>query len=87
MSINGKHIQLTLDQLKAGESALIMGFDDLVESRILELGLTLGTNVELAHIAPFGGSVAVRCRGTLIAMRQDIARQIFVQPLSLVKES
>jgi DtxR family Mn-dependent transcriptional regulator len=72
----------TLTQNQRGE---IVSLDDAVQGftrrRFLDLGLTPGTLIypELGNF--FGDPRAYRIRGTLIALRQDQAAQIWVKPM------
>jgi len=72
----------TLTQNQRGE---IVSLDDAVQGftrrRFLDLGLTPGTLIypELGNF--FGDPRAYRIRGTLIALRQDQAAQIWVKPI------
>jgi len=53
--------------------------DPALARRLLEMGLLEGSRVEVLHQAPFGGDpVAVRVRGTLIALRRNEANLIEV---------
>jgi ferrous iron transport protein A len=47
--------------------------------RVMEMGLVPGTRLRVAHIAPFGGTLAIEARGTLLALRVDDARSILVR--------
>jgi ferrous iron transport protein A len=47
--------------------------------RLLEMGLLEGAEVEVLHQAPFGGDpIAVRVRGSVIALRRNEANTIEV---------
>ena len=76
---------MSLSHLRPGTRAVIKNFthsnqgDGSLVQRLMEMGLTVGTPIEVAHLAPFGGAIAVRCRGTLIALRTIDASQIEVQ--------
>jgi Fe2+ transport system protein FeoA len=74
---------MTLSNLKPGAHAVISNFDSTnpLVIRMMEMGLTVGAKVEIAHVAPFGGSIAVRCRGTLIALRLTDAALVEVTAL------
>jgi Fe2+ transport system protein FeoA len=77
---------MSLSKLEPGSRAVIMDFirgsadgpGSLIQ-RMMEMGLTIGAEVEVAHRAPFGGGIAVRCRGTLIALRLTDAEKIQVR--------
>ncbi|SMB99898.1 ferrous iron transport protein A [Thermanaeromonas toyohensis ToBE] len=49
--------------------------------RLLELGFTPGTVVEVVRTSLVGDPVAYRIKGTTIALRKEQAALIFVQPL------
>ena len=58
----------------------IASVSDEVLNRLLEMGLIEGSSVEMLHEAPFGGDpIAVRTRGTLIALRRNEAACILVR--------
>lgn len=75
---------MSLNNLKPGARATITKFtgeDHELSTRLMEMGLTIGSQIELAYEAPFGGSIAVRCRGSLIALRTTDAAFIEVSAL------
>ena len=51
-------------------------------SRLLEMGLLVGTPVELVRFAPLGDPVEIKVRGYHLTLRKHEADLIFVQPLS-----
>lgn len=75
---------MSLAELRPGAHAVIKGFanregaDDLT-LRMMEMGLTIGSEIEVAYEAPFGGAIAVRSRGGLIALRTSDATLIEVE--------
>ena len=50
--------------------------------RLLEMGLLVGTPVELVRFAPLGDPVEIKVRGYHLTLRKHEADLIFVQPLS-----
>lgn len=75
---------MSLDTLKPGARAIIRSFyknEATVDLtlRMMEMGLTIGSEIEVAYEAPFGGTIAVRCRGGLIALRLEDASLIEVE--------
>lgn len=76
--------KLQLGKLSPGTKAIISkvgGEMDSVSviSRLLEMGFLEGSEVNIVHQAPFGGDpIAVRVRGTLIALRRSEANAIEV---------
>ena len=50
--------------------------------RLLEMGLLVGTNVQLVRFAPLGDPVEIKVRGYHLTLRRQEAEQIWVQPAS-----
>ncbi len=48
--------------------------------RLMEMGLLVGTAVELVRFAPLGDPVEIKVRGYNLTLRKHEAEQIFVQP-------
>ena len=49
-------------------------------NRLFELGFLHGAQVEITHVGPFGGSLlAIKVRGTTIALRRQEADHIEVE--------
>lgn len=48
--------------------------------RLVELGLRQGARVEVLRRAPFGGPLAVRVGGVLLALRSSHAGHLLVEP-------
>ena len=76
---------MQLAELRQNQHGEIIELDEAVQGftrrRFLDLGLTPGTTIypELGNF--FGDPRAYRVRGTLIALRQDQAAQIWVKPV------
>lgn len=71
--------KISLSDLQKGARAIIL---EGTSVRMMEMGMTTGTEIEFLHTAPFGGSIAIRCRSTVIAIRLEDAGRIFVEKLS-----
>ncbi|MBT3344277.1 MAG: metal-dependent transcriptional regulator [Gemmatimonadetes bacterium] len=73
-----------LSQLNPGQSGhvLRLGADchGLERRRLLDLGLVPGTQIAVERRAAMGDPTAYRVRGSLIALRQDLAQRILVEP-------
>ncbi len=75
---------IKLGELKKGILALIVkvGRSDTspeVVQRLLEMGFLEGSLLEILHEAPFGGDpLAIRVRGSLIALRRHEANVVEV---------
>ena len=50
--------------------------------RLMEMGLLVGTRVELVRFAPLGDPVEIRIRGYNLTLRKHEAEQILVEPNS-----
>ena len=50
--------------------------------RLMEMGLLVGTKVELVRFAPMGDPVEIKVRGYNLTLRKSEAEQILVQPVS-----
>ena len=48
--------------------------------RLMELGLLVGTEVELVRFAPMGDPVEIRVRGYNLTLRRQEAELIYVRP-------
>jgi Fe2+ transport system protein FeoA len=82
---------LKLGELQPGEAAVVVGFasgessteDQSYQQRLRELGLIQGAEVLVVNEAPyFHDPIAVRVRGSLLALRRTEANQVWVKRLS-----
>ncbi len=72
---------ISISELKehdVGKVALIRG-DHKVLQRLLDMGLTPGTNLSVIRVAPLNGPVEVTVRGSKLALGQDIASNVFLE--------
>ena len=53
--------------------------EGLIRRRLLDLGLIQNTIVEVVQTSPFGDPVAYLIRGTVIALRSELAEMILVE--------
>ena len=74
--------QMTLNQLKVGNSAVIttVGGDGALRCRLLDMGLIPNTKVTVVKIAPMGDPMEIRLRGYELTLRMDDAAQIEILP-------
>jgi len=72
----------TLDQLTPGETAVIAAIDGppAIARRLMELGLSPGTRVELVRRAPLGDPLELRVRRVHLSLRRADARYVRVEP-------
>jgi ferrous iron transport protein A len=50
--------------------------------RLLEMGLLVGTSIQLVRFAPLGDPVEIKVRGYHLTLRRQEAEQIWVQAAS-----
>jgi Fe2+ transport system protein FeoA len=68
----------TLADLRPGERGVVAslaGAPALVQ-RLQEMGITVGTGVELVRFAPLGDPIEIRVRGYLLSLRRQDARGV-----------
>ncbi len=72
----------TLDTLAPGETGIIVRLagEPAIARRLMELGLTPGTAVELVRRAPLGDPVELRLREIHLSIRRSEAAHIHVEP-------
>lgn len=82
---------MRLGELRPGEAAVVVGFvsgestteDQSYQQRLRELGLIQGAELQVVNEAPyFRDPIAVRVRGSLLALRRAEANQVLVKRLS-----
>ena len=72
----------SLGELKVGESAKVLGFSQqgtAYRRKLLSMGLTTGTVVEVVRVAPMGDPVEIRLRGCHLSLRRDEAAAVSVE--------
>jgi len=83
-----KDPQSRLSMLEAGQKATIRGIASTCRAvdrrRLLDFGFLPGVMVEAAFANPNGDPMAYRIRDTLIALRDEQAEHIFIQPEDVV---
>jgi len=74
------HIQ-SLTSISLGAKATVVEIKLPPESRprLMEMGLLVGTSVELVRFAPLGDPVEIKVRGYHLTLRKHEAEQIMVQ--------
>ena len=70
-----------LTSLEVGQRAVVAAIQIPAEhrARILEMGLLVGTPVELVRFAPLGDPVEIKVRGYNLSLRKHEAEQILVR--------
>jgi ferrous iron transport protein A len=71
-----------LTSLPAGAGATVVQINVAPASRarLMEMGLLVGTKVELVRFAPLGDPVEIKVRGYNLTLRKCEAEQILVNP-------
>ena len=70
-----------LTSLEVGQRAIVTEIKVPAEhrGRILEMGLLVGTTIELVRFAPLGDPVEIKVRGYNLSLRKHEAEQILVK--------
>ena len=70
----------TLNDVKIGEKAKIARLvgEGAVKRRIMDMGLTKGTEVTIRKVAPLGDPIELTVRGYELSLRRDEAMKIEV---------
>lgn len=75
-------VSFTLDQLRPGQCAYVVGLDQAhpLRRRLLELGFIRGARVAVVRQAPLGDPVQLRLGRTDLALRRADLGGILVKP-------
>jgi len=76
-------MELTLKDIKPGEKATIVKVlgKGAVKKRIVDMGLTRGTLIEVERVAPLGDPIEVKVRGYHLSLRKEEAAEVAVEPV------
>lgn len=71
---------MTLNELKAGDVALIKEIDTKPDTkrRLMDIGLSRGAEIEVLRFAPFGDPVEISVKDFCLALRMSDAKNILV---------
>ena len=71
---------MTLNELKVGGTAKVVRLngDGAVKRRIMDMGLTKGTEVTVRKVAPLGDPIELTVRGYELSIRKDEASKVEV---------
>lgn len=71
-----------LTSLTAGQAARVTAIDlpAADKPRLMEMGLLVGTPIELIRFAPMGDPVEIKVRGYHLSLRRHEADRIMVEP-------
>ena len=72
---------LTLKEVQCGDTVCVVKLhgEGAVKRRIMDMGITKGTQVFVRKVAPFGDPVEVNVRGYELSLRKADAEMIEVQ--------
>ncbi|MEK7819444.1 MAG: FeoA family protein [Bacteroidota bacterium] len=72
----------TLDLLNIDESGIVTQIShdsNSTRQRLLEMGLTIGTKVQVIRFAPLGDPIEISLRGYRLSLRKNEAHGILIQ--------
>ena len=71
----------TLNDVKVGETAVVSKLtgEGAVRRRIMDMGVTKGTNITVRKVAPLGDPIEVTVRGYELSIRKLDAKMILVE--------
>ncbi|HIU66510.1 MAG TPA: ferrous iron transport protein A [Candidatus Caccomorpha excrementavium] len=71
---------MTLRDLKPGETGVVasIGTKGAMKRRIMDMGVTPGTQIKVIKVAPLGDPIEVNIRGYELSLRKEEANQILI---------
>lgn len=71
----------TLKEIKCGETVIVkkLNGEGAIKRRIMDMGITKGTDVFVRKVAPFGDPIEVTVRGYELSLRKADAEMIDVE--------
>lgn len=72
----------TLRDLAVGDRGRVAGYAEggrAYRRKLLSMGLTPGTELEVIRLAPLGDPVEIRVRGTAVSLRKGEAQALHVE--------
>ena len=71
----------TLDQVRVGERVRVVRLhsEGAIRRRMMDMGLTKGTEVYVRKVAPLGDPIELTLRGYELSVRKEDAKQIEVE--------
>jgi ferrous iron transport protein A len=73
-------LQKSIAQLRIGEYATITDFDSsVIPLKLIEMGCLPGNSVVLLQKAPFGDPLFLNINDSLLAIRLETAKDIFIE--------
>ena len=74
--------RITLNTLQPGEYGIVDHIESTksaIRQRLLEMGLTKGTSIELVRFAPMGDPIEIAVRGYRLSLRRVEAETVVVE--------
>ena len=70
----------TLKQVKCGETVSVVKLtgEGALKRRIMDMGITKGTEIYVRKVAPLGDPIEVTVRGFELSLRKDEAQNVLV---------
>ena len=74
---------MTLKDVNPGQVCVIEGIGkkSSLRKRIIDMGLTIGTTIEVRKLAPLGDPIEILIRGYHLSLRKAEASEVFVRLL------
>jgi len=71
----------TLCDLRPGERGVVVAVrgQGPIRRRLLDMGMTPGTVVQVVRVAPLGDPVQVTCKGTALAIRRSEGEEVEIR--------
>ena len=71
---------MTLKDLKTGQSVIVerLAGTGALRRRLIDMGVTPGTRIQIKTIAPLGDPIKVILRGYELSLRRDDAAKIYL---------
>ena len=74
-----------LSNFSVGETLVIVGYDQtnqiIHRKKLLSLGLTRGTTLQIIRVAPLGDPIEIKLRGFSLVLRKNEADTILVEKI------
>lgn len=72
---------MTLKDVNPGQVCVIesIGKKSSLRKRIIDMGLTIGTTIEVRKLAPLGDPIEILIRGYHLSLRKAEAAEVFVR--------
>jgi Fe2+ transport system protein A len=73
--------QLTLKEIRPHEKCIVLGINTrtALRKRIIDMGLTIGTEIYVRKLAPLGDPMEINVRGYELSLRKTEASEILVK--------